>query len=160
MPGVMREPTQFDHLQSDVEVLEHIQDVEITDEQGTRHVRDERIELAETGEEFRRIVFADVDSEELAYSDNVVVRIRSCRSDEYLHSSHNDRDSLSGAQAVHEYRELPLQIAERRPLRAVLYIDRVCVSRVVPGTPPTPWWRAGSSMYCLWRRYNPRHHYY
>lgn len=109
-PGVMREPTQFEHLQSDVEVfadldspihvfdrgfldydrfctlkkqgkdficllqadarvdvLEHIQDVEITDEQGTRHVRDERIELAETGEEFRRIVFEDVDGEELAY---------------------------------------------------------------------------------------------
>ncbi|WP_135806363.1 IS4 family transposase [Halorussus marinus] len=109
-PGVMREPTQFDHLQSDVEVfadldspihvfdrgyldyerfcslkkqnkdficplqtdarvdvLEHVQDVEITDEQGTRHLRDERIELAETNEEFRRIVFEDVDSEELAY---------------------------------------------------------------------------------------------
>ncbi|WP_135827107.1 IS4 family transposase [Halorussus ruber] len=109
-PGVMREPTQFDHLQSDVEVfadldspihvfdrgyldyerfcslneqdkdficplqtdarvdvLEHVQDVEITDEQGTRHLRDERIELAETNEEFRRIVFEDVDGEELAY---------------------------------------------------------------------------------------------
>ena len=106
----MREPTQFDHLQSDVEVfadldspihvfdrgyldyerfcslkergkdficllqsdaradvLEHVQDVEITNEQGTRHLRDERIELAETGEEFRRIVFEDVDGEELAY---------------------------------------------------------------------------------------------
>ncbi|GAD53909.1 hypothetical protein MBEHAL_2669 [Halarchaeum acidiphilum MH1-52-1] len=109
-PGVMREPTQFEHLQRDVEVfadldspihvydrgyldydrfctlkeqgkdficllqvdarvdvLEQFQDVEITDEQGTRHVRDERIELAETGEEFRRIVFEDVDGEELAY---------------------------------------------------------------------------------------------
>jgi hypothetical protein len=109
-PGVMREPTQFDHLQSDVEVfadldspiqvfdrgyldyerfctlkergedfvcllqtdarvdvLEHIQDIEITDEHGTRHVRDERIELAETGEAFRRIVFEDVDGERLAY---------------------------------------------------------------------------------------------
>jgi len=109
-PGVMREPTQFDHLQSDVEVfadldspihvfdrgyldyerfcslkeqdkdficllqtdarvdvLDVLQDVEITDDQGIRHLRDERIELAETGEEFRRIVFEDVDGEELAY---------------------------------------------------------------------------------------------
>jgi len=108
--GMMREPTQFDHLQSDVEifadldlpihvfdrgyldyerfcslkkqdkdficplqtgprvdVLEHAQDVEITDEQGTRHLHDERIEPAETNEEFRRIVLDDVDSEELAY---------------------------------------------------------------------------------------------
>ena len=106
----MREPTQFDHLQSDVEafadldspihvfdrgyldyerfcslkeqdkdficllqtdarvdVLEHVQDVEITDEQGTRYLRDDRIELAETSETFRRIVFEDVDGEELAY---------------------------------------------------------------------------------------------
>lgn len=46
-------------LQTDarVDVLEHVQDVEITDEQGTRYLRDERIELAETSEEFRRIVF-------------------------------------------------------------------------------------------------------
>ncbi|MDL0135148.1 IS4 family transposase, partial [Halobacterium salinarum] len=109
-PGVMREPTQFDHLHSDVEVfadldspiqvfdrgyldyerfctlkthgrdficllqadarvdvLEQSQTVEITDEGGTRQIRDERIELAETGEEFRRIVFKDVDGEELAY---------------------------------------------------------------------------------------------
>ena len=93
-PGVMQEPTQFDHLQSDVEVsadldspihvfdrgyldyerfcslkeqdkdficllqtdarvdvLEHVQDIEITDDQGARHICDERIELAETGEE-------------------------------------------------------------------------------------------------------------
>jgi uncharacterized protein YqfB (UPF0267 family) len=110
MPGVIREPTQFDHLQSDVEifadfdspihvfdrgyldydrfcelkeretdficflqadaridVLERIQDVEITDKQGTRYLRDKRIELVETGEQFRRIVFEDVDSEEPAY---------------------------------------------------------------------------------------------
>jgi len=109
-PGVMREPTQSDHLQSDVEVfadldspihvfdrdyldyeqfcslkernedficllqtdarvdvLEHVQDIELADEQGTRQIRDERIELAETNEAFRRIVFEDVDGEELAY---------------------------------------------------------------------------------------------
>lgn len=109
-PGVMREPTQFEHLQSDVEafadldspihvfdrgyldysrfcdlkergtdficplqadaraeVLEHIQNVEITNEQGTRHLRDEQIELAETGERFRRIIFEDIDGEKLAY---------------------------------------------------------------------------------------------
>ena len=108
--GTTREPTQFDHLQSDVEVfadldspihvfdrgyldyerfcslkereedficllqtdarvdvLEHVQDVEIIDDAGARHVRDERIELAETGETFRRIVFEDIDGEELAY---------------------------------------------------------------------------------------------
>jgi hypothetical protein len=108
--GDTREPTQFDHLQDDVEVfadldsairvfdrgyldydrfcemkqreedfvtllrsdarvdvLERVQDVEITDEAGTRHVCDQYIELAETGEEFRRIVFEDVDGEETEY---------------------------------------------------------------------------------------------
>ena len=40
-----------------VDVLERVQDVDITDEAGARHVSDQRIELAETGEEFRRIVF-------------------------------------------------------------------------------------------------------
>jgi hypothetical protein len=108
--GDTREPTQFDHLQSDVEVfadldspiqvfdrgyldydrfctmkrrgedfvtllrsdarvdvLERVQDVEITDEAGTRSVCDQRIEPAETGEEFRRIVFEDVDGEEIEY---------------------------------------------------------------------------------------------
>lgn len=106
--GDTREPTQFDHLQSDVEVfadldspiqvfdrgyldydrfctmkrrdedfvtllqsdarvdvLDALQDVEITDEAGTRSICDQRIELAETGEEFRRIVFEDVDGEEI-----------------------------------------------------------------------------------------------
>lgn len=108
--GKTREPTQFDHLQSDIEVfadldspihvfdrgyldyerfcslkergedfvcllqtdarvdvLDVLQDVEITGDTGTRHVRDERIELAETDEAFRRIVFEDVDGETLAY---------------------------------------------------------------------------------------------
>jgi len=108
--GDTREPTQFDHLQSDVEVfadldslirvfdrgyldydrfcamkhrgedfvtllqsdarvdvLERVQDVDITDEAGTRYVSDQRIELAETGEQFRRIVFEDVDGEEIQY---------------------------------------------------------------------------------------------
>ena len=108
--GDTREPTQFDHLQSDVEVfadldslirvfdrgyldydrfcamkrcgedfvtllqsnarvdvLERVQDVDITDEAGTRHVSDQRIELAETGEAFRRIVFEDVDGEQIQY---------------------------------------------------------------------------------------------
>ncbi len=105
-----REPTQFDHLQSDVkvfadldspiqvfdrgsldydrfcvmkrrgedfvtllqsnarvDVLERVQDVDISDEAGTRHVSDQRIELAETGEQFRRIVFEDGDGEEIQY---------------------------------------------------------------------------------------------
>ena len=108
--GMTREPTQFDHLQGDVEVfadldspiqvfdrgyldygrfcelkrhgkdfvcllqsdaqvdvLERIQDVEITEEAGTRHVSDQGIELAETGEKFRRIVFEDVDGEKIEY---------------------------------------------------------------------------------------------
>jgi hypothetical protein len=108
--GDTREPTQFDHLQSDVEVfadldspirvfdrgyldydrfcgmkqrgedfvtllrsdarvnvLERVQDVEITDEAGTRSVSDQRIELAETGEQFRRIVVEDVEGEEIQY---------------------------------------------------------------------------------------------
>jgi len=108
--GDTREPTQFDHLQSDVEVfadldspirvfdrgyldydrfcvmnrrgedfvtllqsnarvdvLDALQDVDITDEAGTRQLSDQRIELAETGEQFRRIVFEDVDGEEIQY---------------------------------------------------------------------------------------------
>jgi len=108
--GDTREPTQFEHLQSDVEVfadldspihvfdrgyldydrfcamkrggddfvtllqsdarvdvLEPLQDIEITDDAGTRHVSDQRIELAETGEQFRRIVFEDIDGEEIEY---------------------------------------------------------------------------------------------
>lgn len=108
--GETREPTQFEHLQDDVEafadldspirvfdrgyldydrfcalkackedfvcllqsdsrvdVLEQIQDIDITDGAGTRYVRDDLIELAETGETFRRIVFEDVDGEEIAY---------------------------------------------------------------------------------------------
>ena len=108
--GDTREPTQFEHLQSDVEVfadldsliqvfdrgyldyerfcsmkqrgedfvtllqsnaqvdvLERVQDIDITDEAGTRSVSDQRIELAETGEQFRRIVFEDVDGEEMQY---------------------------------------------------------------------------------------------
>jgi IS4 transposase len=44
-----------------------LQDIDITDEAGTRYICDELIELAETGETFRRIVFEDVDGEEIAY---------------------------------------------------------------------------------------------
>ena len=43
------------------------QDVDITDEAGTRSVSDQRIELTETGERFCRIVFEDVDGEEIEY---------------------------------------------------------------------------------------------
>jgi len=56
-------------LRSDarIDVLERVQDVEITDEAGTRSVCDQRIELAEAGEEFRRIVVEDVGGEEIEY---------------------------------------------------------------------------------------------
>ena len=47
--------------------MERVQDVEITDEAGTRSVCDQRIELAEAGEEFRRIVVEDVGGEEIEY---------------------------------------------------------------------------------------------
>ncbi|MFP9191278.1 hypothetical protein ACLI4Q_06415 [Natrialbaceae archaeon A-CW1-1] len=49
------------------DVLDSFQDIDITDEVGTRHVRDEVIELAETGVTFRRIVFEDLDGEKIAY---------------------------------------------------------------------------------------------
>ncbi len=58
-------------LQSDarLDVLERIQNVEVTGESGTREIRDERkrkrIELAETSEEFRRIVLQTPDGEEI-----------------------------------------------------------------------------------------------
>jgi len=108
--GDTREPTQFNHLLSDVEVfadldslirvfdrgyldydrfcamkqrradfvtllrsdarvdiLESVQDVDITDQTGTRSVSDQRVELAETGEQFRRIVFEDADGNEMEY---------------------------------------------------------------------------------------------
>lgn len=52
-------------LQADarVDVLDVFQDVEITGEPGTRNLRDEWVELAQTGERFRRIVSEDVDGE-------------------------------------------------------------------------------------------------
>ena len=50
-----------------VDILDALQDIDITDEAGTRHVSDQRIELTETGEEFRRIVFEDIDGEETQY---------------------------------------------------------------------------------------------
>ena len=50
-----------------VDVLERVQDIDITDEAGTKNVFDQRIELAETGEQFRRIVFENVDGEEMQY---------------------------------------------------------------------------------------------
>jgi len=55
------------HSNARLEVLERFQNVEITDENGTRQIRDERIELVETGEEFRRIVLETADGEEIEY---------------------------------------------------------------------------------------------
>ena len=52
---------------SQVDVLDLLQDIDITEDTGTRHVRDAVIELAETGETFRRIVFEDVYGEEITY---------------------------------------------------------------------------------------------
>ena len=56
-------------LKSDarLDVLGRIQNVELTDESGTKQIRDERIKLAETGEEFRRIVLQTPDGEEIEY---------------------------------------------------------------------------------------------
>jgi len=64
-----REEDFVNLLQSDarVDVLDALQDVDITDEGGTRSDSDQRIELAETGEQFRRIAFEDVDGEEIEY---------------------------------------------------------------------------------------------
>ena len=55
------------HSDARLDVLERVQNVEVTDENGTRQIRDERIELAETGEEFRRIVLETPDGEEIEY---------------------------------------------------------------------------------------------
>jgi IS4 transposase len=56
-------------LQSDarIDILERVQNVEVTDESGTKEIRNERIELAETGEEFRRIILQTPDGEEIEY---------------------------------------------------------------------------------------------
>jgi len=56
-------------LESDAryEVCEQIQTVEVTEEDETRQVRDDRIELADTGEQFRRVVLETSDGEELEY---------------------------------------------------------------------------------------------
>jgi Transposase DDE domain. len=56
-------------LESDAryEVREHIQTVEVSDGDETRHVRDDRVELAETGEQFRRVLLETPDGEELEY---------------------------------------------------------------------------------------------
>jgi len=61
------------------ELIETLEEFEVTvsgnnaaqpthsDEESTRRVRDDRIELAETGEEFRRIVLETLDGEEIEY---------------------------------------------------------------------------------------------
>ena len=56
-------------LESDAryEVCEQIQTVEVTEGDETRQVRDDRIELADTGEQFRRVVLETPDGEELEY---------------------------------------------------------------------------------------------
>jgi hypothetical protein len=53
-------------LESDTryEVHGHIQTVEVSDGDETRYVRDDRIELAETGEQFRRMVLETPDGED------------------------------------------------------------------------------------------------
>ena len=47
--------------------MERTQTVEVTEGDETRQVRDDRIELADTGEEFRRVVLETPDGEELEY---------------------------------------------------------------------------------------------
>jgi hypothetical protein len=61
-------------LESDAryEVREHIQTVEVSDGDETRHVRDDRIELAETGEQFRRVLLETPDGEVLEYLTTLV----------------------------------------------------------------------------------------
>ena len=67
------------HSDARFEVIEVLEEFEVTvsgnnaaqprnsDDESTRRVRDERIELAETGEEFRRIVLETPDGEEIEY---------------------------------------------------------------------------------------------
>ncbi|CCC41013.1 IS4 family transposase [Haloquadratum walsbyi] len=67
------------HSDARFELIETLEEFEVTvsgnnaaqpthsDEESTRRVRDERIELAETGEEFRRIVLETPDGEEIEY---------------------------------------------------------------------------------------------
>lgn len=67
------------HSDARFEVIEVLEEFEVTvtennaahantsDEDPTRRIRDERIELAETGEEFRRIVLETPDKEEIEY---------------------------------------------------------------------------------------------
>jgi len=50
-----------------LDILESVQEVDITDETGTRSVSDQRVELPETGEQFRRIVFGDAHGNEMEY---------------------------------------------------------------------------------------------
>jgi hypothetical protein len=56
-------------LESDAryEVTEQIQTVEVTEGDETRQVRDDRIELAGTGEQFRRVMIETPDGEQLEY---------------------------------------------------------------------------------------------
>jgi len=54
-------------LDARIDVLEPVQNVEVTDKNGTRQIRDGRIELTETGETFRRIVLETPDGEEIEY---------------------------------------------------------------------------------------------
>ncbi len=57
-------------------------------DESTRQVRDERIELAETGEEFRRIVLETPDGDEIAYLTTLASSAYDpIRRDQYLHAS-------------------------------------------------------------------------
>ena len=49
------------------EVVEPLHDFEVQDETGSRHITDDRIELGETGEEFRRVTVEDIDGEVTEY---------------------------------------------------------------------------------------------
>jgi IS4 transposase len=49
------------------EVVERIHDFEVQDEVGTRRITDDRIELGETEEEFRRVTVEDTDGEVTEY---------------------------------------------------------------------------------------------
>jgi IS4 transposase len=50
-----------------MDVLDALQNVEVTDENGTRQICHERIGLAETGETFRRVVLEIPGGEEIEY---------------------------------------------------------------------------------------------
>jgi hypothetical protein len=126
-------------------VVDRLQAVEVRDAAGTRQVTDDIVELSDTGETFRRVTVEDTDGEVTAYLTTLdptecapidVVSIYTLR---WLIEIPVPR-----AEAVPQRPAVRQLDAERRAVRAVLYVDCLPAGAVVPPPASAPRWRPGS----------------